>query len=212
MKIVFQGDSITDGVRDRNCWYFNYGCGYPCIIGAKLSKENPGKVEILNRGVSGNKISNMYARMKYDCWNNEPDILSILIGVNDVWHKWIGVNSGIDAEKYYDIFDMLIKHTLDELPKVKIVIMEPFTLKSTANAEIYEEFRKEVELRSEKARKIAEKYSLLFVPLQKDFDDALKQAPAEYWLADGVHPALAGSQLIADTWIKYVKGQGWLDI
>lgn len=212
MKILFQGDSITDGAREKTCWFFNYGCGYPCVIGAQLSKENPGKMEIINRGVGGNRISDLYARMKVDCWNFNPDIISILVGVNDVWHKWICNDNGVDAEKYFDVYDMLIKHTLSELPNVKIVIMEPFVLKSTATAENYEEFRKEVEQRAQMAKKIAEKYSLLFVPLQEDFDNALEKAPAEYWLADGVHPALAGSQLIADKWTSLVKEQGWLDI
>lgn len=209
MKILFQGDSITDGARERNCWFFDYGCGYPCLVGAKLSAENPGEIEILNRGVGGNRISDLYARMKSECWNFQPDILSILIGVNDVWHKWIGNNNGIDAEKYYDIYDMLVRHTLQEVPNVKIVIMEPFVLKSTATEEHYEEFRKEVQLRANMAKKIAEKHSLLFIPLQNDFDEALKKAPAEYWLGDGVHPALAGSQLIADKWMKLVKEQRW---
>lgn len=211
MKIVFQGDSITDGVRDRNCWYFNYGCGYPCIVGGKLSKEYPGKMEIINRGVGGNRIPELYARMKVDCWNLKPDLLSILIGVNDVWHKWIGTNNGIDSDKYYDIYDMMIKHTLKELPDVKIVIMQPFLLKGSATESNYDEFRREVEVVADMAKKIAEKYSLLFVPLQADFDEALKEAPAEYWLADGVHPTLAGSQLIADKWLKVVKEKGWLD-
>ena len=198
MKILFQGDSITDGARHRDCWFFDYGCGYPCLIGAKLSYDNPNSFEILNRGVGGNRISDMYARMKKECWDIKPDIVSFLIGVNDVWHKWICNNNEIDCEKYYDIYDMLIKHTLKELPNTKIVIMEPFLLKASATIEHYDEFRKEVDLRAIMAKKIAEKYKLLFIPLQEDFDKALNKAPAECWLADGVHPALAGSQLIAN--------------
>ena len=129
--------------------------------------------------------------------------------MNDVWHKWIGNDNGVDADKYYDVYDMLIQHTLKELPDVKIVIMEPFVLKSTATEGCYDEFRKEVELRAEMARKIAKKYSLLFIPLQEDFDEAVHKAPVECWLADGVHPALAGSQLIADKWIELVKDKNW---
>ncbi len=214
MRIVLQGDSITDAGRDRaDDGVKGLGEGYPLFIATKLYRDYPGKIEVLNRGISGDRVCDVYSRIKRDGWALKPDILSIFVGVNDVWHKWseAGDNS-ISNDKYYEIYDMLIRHTLKEMPKVKIVIVGPAILKNKRLAEYYDEFRSEVQLRAESARKIAEKYDLTFVELQKPLDEAAKTVDDEcYWLRDGVHPAQAGRQLIAEKWIETVTKAGLLD-
>ena len=203
MRILFQGDSITDAGRARDNDYY-LGQGYPRLIKCCLEFNEPKRYEFFNRGISGNRIVDLYARIKADIINLKPDVMSILIGVNDVWHEFEAEN-GVDAEKYFTIYSMLIDEVKEALPDLKIMIMEPFTLKGTGNEKYYKEFRNEVEKRAEKAKAIAEKYKLPFITLQKKFDDATKLAENSYWLIDGVHPTDAGHELIKYEWIKLFK-------
>lgn len=198
--ILFQGDSITDAGRSRED-DTNRGIGYPMLVSARLAFEYPGRYRFLNRGCSGNRVVDIYARIRSDIINLKPDVMSILIGVNDVWHE-LALQNGVDAEKYYRIYAMLIKEVREALPGVRIMILEPFVLKGTATMDCWDIFRSEVEKRAEKARNVAEEYNLIFVPLQNKFDEALKIAPSDYWLWDGVHPTEAGHELILREWLK----------
>ena len=205
-RIVFQGDSITDVMRDRQRdWY--PGMGYPAFINGKLGVDHPGKYQVINRGVSGNRVPDLYARIKCDILNLAPDILSVLIGINDVWHE-IGSQNGVDAEKFYKVYDLLLDEVEAALPGTKIVVMEPFVLEGTATCaceerpDRWEYFRTECALRAEKAQLIARKHSALFVPLQRVFDKACESAPSGWWLVDGVHPTGAGHELIAREWLR----------
>lgn len=202
-RILFQGDSITDVDRSYNSDE-NMGHGYATLTAAQLGYEEAGKVEFFNRGVSGNRIVDVYARIKRDIINLKPDVMSILIGVNDVWHE-VDIQNGVDAEKYYKIYSMLVEEIKAALPDIKIMILEPFVENCVATAEKYDYFRTEVEKRAEKAKLIAAKYNLKFVPLQNKFDVALQKAPVEFWTRDGVHPTTAGHQIITNEWIKAYK-------
>lgn len=200
MRILFQGDSITDAGRSREKEY-KLGEGYARLVEAALGYAYPAKHEFINRGVSGNRVTDVYARIRNDIINLKPDFMSILIGVNDVWH---GVNNdnGVDADKYFKIYSMLIEEIKAALPNIKIMILEPFVLRGEATSARWEEFRSGVEKRAEMAKKIAQTYDLPFVPLQKGFDELEKLAPAEYWLRDGVHPTAKGHEYIKQEWIK----------
>lgn len=198
--ILFQGDSITDANRSRENEDL-MGEGYPNRVKETIRFEYPNEYVMYNRGISGNRVVDLYARIKADIINLKPDYMSILIGVNDVWHEFEQQN-GVDAEKYFRIYSMLIEEIKAALPDVKIMILEPFTLKGIGNESYWEEFQKEVFKRAEKAKAIAEKYNLTFVPLQEKFDEALKLAGNDYWLMDGVHPTTAGHELIKREWMK----------
>lgn len=199
-KILFQGDSITDTGRSRQD-LTNLGFGYPALVQSALGTDAPGEYEFINRGVGGNRSTDLYARIKIDLINIKPDYLSILIGVNDVWHE-VDRQDGVDAEKYFKIYDMLIEEVQAALPETKIMIMEPFVLKASATEAKWEEFSSEVKKRAIKARKIADKYNLKFIPLQEKFDEAEKLCPASYWLRDGVHPTNMGHEIIKREWLK----------
>lgn len=142
-----------------------------------------------------------------DIINLKPDIISILIGVNDVWHEF-DVQNGVDADKYFKIYSMMIEEIKEALPDVKIMIMEPFVLKAAGTENTKEcpdkwnIFHTEVRKRAEKAKEVAGKYGLPFVALQDKFDEAAKLAPNQYWLTDGVHPTTAGHELIKREWLK----------
>ena len=209
MKIVFFGDSITDMSRVRNSdgKVESYGDGYVFFVAGKLLSGNPQKYEIINRGISGNRIVDLYARVKGDVWNQQPDVLSILIGVNDVWHELSENPNGVDLTRWEKMYRMLIEDTKERLPNTKIMILEPFVLRGTKTDydNRYETFVK-VKDYAAKAKEIARDYGLTFVPLQEKFDEAAEKFGGEYYLYDGVHPDVAGAALIASEWLKAFEG------
>ncbi len=201
--ILFQGDSITDAGRDR-VNDSSRGVGYATLVSAALGMEHPGEFQFLNRGISGNRVIDLLARVKADMINLAPDYMSILIGVNDVWHELPGKN-GVDPVRYELYYDLLIGQLKEALPELKIMILEPFVLRGSATTEPeekWEPFQTGVLKNAEIARKIAKKHDLVFVPLQEKFDQAQQLAPADYWLADGVHPTAMGHEIIKREWMK----------
>lgn len=198
--ILFQGDSITDAGRDK-ANDVHLGFGYATLVKGTIGLDFPNKYTFINRGISGNRIVDVYTRIKNDILNLKPDIMSILIGVNDVWHE-INHQNGVDAEKFFKIYDMLIEEIKKELPDIKIMILEPFVLKASATEENWDLFKSEVKLRAEKAKEIAKKHNLKFIPLQEKLGEAAKNAPNDYWLIDGVHPSACGHEIIKREWVK----------
>ena len=203
--ILFQGDSITDAGRDYGGGHT--GLGYPRLVEAQLGFEHPEKYTFVNRGISGNRIVDVYARIKADIINLKPDYMSILIGINDVWHE-IGGHNGVDAPKFKKIYEMMIQEIQAALPDIKIMIMEPFVLRAAATENTDEEpnkwefFSQETALRAKAAKEIAEQFSLPFIPLQEKFDKASANTENSYWLGDGVHPTAPGHELIKREWLK----------
>ncbi len=192
---LFQGDSITDAERKRED-VNNFGFGYPNIVASKYLSENIGEYQFINKGISGNRVVDLYARIKCDIINLKPNYMSILIGINDVWHE-LSSQNGVDNEKFKKILSMLIEEVKEALPEIKIIMLEPFVLKGPATEEQWSEFRSETELRAKSVKAVAEKYNLKFVPLQEKFDELSKNIETTYWLADGVHPTAAGHGIIA---------------
>ena len=204
--ILFQGDSITDARRDRECtngFGPDMGSGYAVLAAGKLLAENPGKsFRCINRGISGNRIVDLYARWKTDALNLKPDVISILVGVNDTWHEFAYQN-GVDPERYETIYRMLLEWTRRELPEVKLVLCEPFCLLSEI---VTAEWLTEMKQRSRIVKKLASEFNAVFVPLQTLLEEAAAKAGDNLViLRDGVHPTLAGAQIIADQWLKYVE-------
>lgn len=199
--ILFQGDSITDAFRSRNTEdnYFT-GHGYATIVMSRLMYEKPGAFSFFNRGVSGDKVVDVLARMNRDIINLKPDYMSLLIGVNDVWSD-IRFGDGTSEELYEKVYELIIEESLKALPQLKIAALEPFVLRNRDNEEYYDVFRSEVEKRAAAAKRVADKFHLAFVPLQARFDEkAAESGDTSHWLRDGVHPTAAGHKLIADAW------------
>ncbi len=201
---LFQGDSITDAGRSRDNDILR-GFGYPTLVSAELLYDHPGEFACINRGIGGNRVVDLYARIKKDFINLRPDYLSILIGVNDVWHEYAAEPNGVSDERYFKVYDLLIEELRAELPDTKIYILEPFVLKGAGTEAHWEEFDREVRLRAKSAKRIAEKYNLTFIPLQDKFDAMCEKCEVSYWLWDGVHPTAAGHELIARSLIEAVK-------
>lgn len=198
--ILFQGDSITDVKRIRE-EEGDLGKGYPLLVAGRMGLDEPGQYRFLNRGISGNRIVDLYARIKLDLLNLQPDVVSILIGVNDVWHELKRYN-GVSTEKFEKIYSMLLEEIREALPDTKILLMEPFVLKGTATVDNYDWFAEEVGARAAVVRKLAEKFQLPFLPLQQELNELVEKMPEDYWLMDGVHPKINFHQYIADKWIQ----------
>jgi lysophospholipase L1-like esterase len=204
--ILFQGDSITDAGRDKKNQVANqqkaFGGGYAWMAASHLLIGLPDlNLTIHNRGISGNKVHQLAGRWDKDCLELKPDVLSILIGVNDIWH---GLNGSYDGtvKRYEDDFHALIERTRKALPNTQFVVCEPFVLKCGA---VNEKWFPEFDYYRASARRVAEKYSAVFVPFQSMFDEAVKYAPANHWAGDGVHPSSHGASLMAHFWLRAVK-------
>ena len=205
-RILFQGDSITDWGRNREQFY-DTGSGYANLVRAELGADYPGEYEFINRGIGGNRIVDLYARIKADFVNLQPDYASIYIDVNDAWHEIVWSN-GVDTEKFERIYGMLIDEVKTACPQCKLMIIAPFVLEGncTCNTEEIPDrlarFQKDVAEKAAAAKRIAEKYGLPFVELQPAFDEACTKAPADHWVLDGVHPTPCGHEIIKRLWIK----------
>ena len=203
--ILFQGDSITDTGRDREIAEANHrqalGSGYAYLIASQLLQQEPqNNLSFYNRGISGNRVTDLYARWKVDGINLQPDLISILIGVNDTWHEFMYGN-GVEVNRYTTIYRMLLDYTIERLPNVQLVLCEPFVLKCgvVTNAWIAEMVE-----RQQVVRELATEFDAIFVPFQRVLDDALQQAEPAYWAHDGVHPTPAGHRILADAWLAAV--------
>ena len=205
--ILFQGDSITDSGRNKEDTGFNtarnLGSGYPLLAGAALlNKYEALNLKVYNKGISGNKVYQLAERWDKDCLDLKPDVLSILIGVNDLWHKLNGTYNGT-IEIYRNDYIALLERTMKALPNVKLIICEPFAVNGVkaVDDKWYPEFYDY----QKSAREIAKQFKATFIPFQSVFDEAQKRAPGSYWTGDGVHPTLAGSQLMAKAWMKALE-------
>lgn len=208
MKILFQGDSITDCGRlssgGAGYEYGRMGPGYPGLVKARLCCDHPElALEFMNRGVSGDRVVDLYARWRVDCINLAPDVLSLLIGVNDSWHE--NTLNGVEVPRARRIYNELLDWTVEKLPLVKLILLEPFVATGSEHGGLFTTVRR----RADYVREAAVRFGgrAVFVPLQEIFDRASGGANGwRHWLADGIHPTPAGHQLIADAWIAAAAG------
>ncbi|MDO7907121.1 SGNH/GDSL hydrolase family protein [Paenibacillus sp. JX-17] len=205
--ILFQGDSITDGGRSRNDDPNHFlGHGYAYIIAARLGQELADQQPVfLNRGVSGDRASDLYARWNEDCISHRPDLLSILVGVNDAWRSMNGEPSGV-TDRFERAYRHLLQETREVLPETGLVLCEPFILRTGATEEKWEQWQERVGQYQEATKALAAEFGAVFVPLQDALNQAEERAEAAYWLWDGVHPTAAGHELIAGRWLEVVQG------
>jgi lysophospholipase L1-like esterase len=205
--ILFQGDSITDAGRNKDDSGYNspgvLGTGYAMLAGAEMLLKYPAhNLKIYNRGISGNKVYQLAERWDKDCISLKPDVLSILIGVNDFWHMLNGNYAGT-LQTYRDDLTILLNQTREKLPNVQLIMGEPFAVTGikAVDAKWYPGFK---DYRAV-AREISANFKATFIPYQSVFDKAKQSAPGVYWTHDGVHPTLAGARLMAAAWLAAVK-------
>jgi lysophospholipase L1-like esterase len=202
--VLFQGDSITDAGRDKTNEGANnarsFGGGYSLLAASWLLETLAEKeLTIYNRGISGNKVYQLDERWDKDCLLLKPNVLSVLIGVNDYWHMRNGRYDGT-PEIYENDYRALLNRTKEQHPDIKLVICQPFILTDTkaVDESWVEAFRPYQEI----SQKICQEFGATWVPFQEAFSAAVERAHATYWTHDGVHPSMAGAQLMARTWLE----------
>ena len=207
--ILFQGDSITDGNRGRNEDPNHImGHGYAFSIASRIGADYPEKnYKFYNRGISGHKITDLESRWQKDTLDLKPDMLSILVGVNDAASVVFNRPLVVPVEKYEETYDSLLEQTQSQFPEIRFVLCEPFILKVGKVAENWEVYHADIDKRREVVKKLAAKFDAVFVPSQEVLNKACEKAPAEYWMWDGVHPTVAGHELLAREWLKQVENR-----
>ena len=204
--ILFQGDSITDAGRKRDKagtpnLQAPMGSGYAWLAGSQLLVDRPKDgLKIYNRGISGHKVFQLADRWQKDCLDLAPNVLSILIGVNDIWHRLNGQYDGT-VEVYEKDYHALVERTRRALPEVKLVICEPFVLRCGA---VNDKWFPTFDGYRAAAKRVAHAFGVTFVPFQTMFDEAVKYAPPKHWAGDGVHPSPFGASLMAHNWLEAV--------
>ena len=199
-RILFQGDSITDGNRGRSADPNHIlGHGYAFILAAKHGAAFPAlQLDFMNRGVSGNTVLDLEKRWPKDTLELKPVVLSVLIGVNDQ-------GRGIPLDQYEQVYDKLLTDAKAANPKLKLVLCEPFGLPVGKRAENWEPWAEGLRQRQAIVAKLAQKHGAALVHFQRAFDDAVKRAPAAHWIWDSVHPTYNGHQIMADEWERAVR-------
>lgn len=201
MRILFQGDSITDCSRS---WFANdsLGNGYVSLVASHLQTHYPGKnITCINRGVSGDCIDDLRRRWNKDCLKLKPDVLSILIGVNDAWQSF-GALSTRDDEAFYNDYYEILKQTKEQL-NPRFVLCEPFLLPVSDDIVTV---RQTLDAKIVLIKQLAAEFNAIYVPFDTMFSEALKNTRPSYWAGDGVHPTSAGHALMAKEWILRVLG------
>ena len=200
--ILFQGDSITDSGR----WTpqtIDIGHGYAAMVAATLGYESPEAYKFINRGISGNHIAAVYARIRTDIINIKPDLMSFMIGVNDVWHDLSDDPGGIATPKFRRIYDLMMTEIKEELPNCQILLMTPYYTEKSATFSA--DFKEQVMEKQEVTREMAKKYGTALYDTQEVVNEWTKRAPLEYWTPDGVHPTMFGHKSLAEGWLKVFR-------
>jgi lysophospholipase L1-like esterase len=196
-RVLFQGDSITAAGRRAGATGHDadaLGMGYPLTVAGALAG---GPWAFFNRAVSGNTVPDLQARWPRDTLALEPDVLSVLVGVNDFWHREQGYAGTVgDFERQYS---ELLAATRRAGPGIRLLVLEPFVLRCGA---VNDSWFPEFDERRRAAARVASSMRATFVPLQAAFDHAAAGTSPEHWAPDGVHPSPQGHQLIARQWLS----------
>jgi lysophospholipase L1-like esterase len=202
MTIVFQGDSITDCGR-REPAHAPYGRGYVSIVATWLIARYPElNLNIINRGISGNRTKDLLNRWDNDCLQIKPDILSVLIGINDVAFRYTA-SDPTPLNAFEATYDTMLKQARNAC-NPKLVICEPFLL---AHPEGIDVWREDLDPKIQAVRELARRYNAIYVPLDGAFAAASTRAAPSFWAEDGVHPMPQAHALIAQTWMQAVLGK-----
>lgn len=208
--ILFTGDSITDGNRYKKKsqeWDLNHQMGhsYAYILNGLIGSLYPERnFAFKNRGISGNRIIDLYGRINPDLLDLMPDVLSILVGVNDGPIEPNGYKP-TPTGRFEKLYRMFLTEVKTALPDCKIVLMEPFVCKAGKLVDEFDIWNKCVREYAAVVKKLSEEFNSVFVPLQDKFDERCKSGTPEYWSWDGVHPTENGHGLIATEWLKAMK-------
>ncbi|MFD2700416.1 SGNH/GDSL hydrolase family protein [Paenibacillus shunpengii] len=198
--VLFIGDSITDCGRNYDN-VGDLGRGYAMMVAAELNFRYPEKqIQFMNRGINGNRVTDLEQRWEQDCLAHNPTWVSIYIGINDTW-RWYDSKAETSADEFYRTYRELLVRT-KEHTNANIVIIEPFVLPVPEDRKGW---RVDLDPKIHAIRELAREFGTYYVPLDGLFAQASTKAEPAYWAGDGVHPTDAGHALIARAWLDAVK-------
>jgi len=215
-RILFQGDSITDCGRERQ-YSDDLGRGYPFFVDAYIKAFHPElTLEILNRGIGGNRTCDLLARLDEDCIDlkPKPDVVSFYIGVNEViWRN--KHNEPTSDKRFEQNYREILNRTVDALHP-RLIMIEPFIFLREAKIglngnpvpAITESWIEELKNKAAIVKKLADEFDAEFLPLWSVFRDLCERREATYWAGDGIHPSPQGHVIIAKEWMKLVGLEG----
>ena len=201
MKLIFFGDSLIEMGRNRDTNinnYSSYGRGFVFEVAAELFYAKPGYYEVVNRGIGGEKVTDLFARYEQDVITEKPDVLTNLIGINDIWAK-IWCNTGTDLDVYEETYLKMVNDIKKKLAKTKIILMEPFIEKGDA------EKRELVHQYALAAQRVAKQSQSIFIPLQERLNEFFKDGNQTQILYDGMHTNPGGARVLALKWLETFK-------
>jgi len=197
--VLFIGDSITDVGRDRDN-PADLGKGYPLLVAQQLAESRP-DVRVLNRGNGGNRSCDLRERWDADCIDLKPDVISVLVGINDT-ARCFRVDDPPTVADYEDDYRDILSRARAANADVQLVLLDPFLLASLPERL---EWRGELEARIAVVHALAEEFGATLMRTDEIFAQAAGSDP-KAWAEDGVHPTPPGHQLLADEWLKLVAG------
>ena len=198
--IAFIGDSITDAERHRRA-YHPLGFGYVHFAANFLRARHPNlTISIINAGVGGDTIIDLQNRWQRDCLAHRPNVLSVLVGINDVCRLTTEpafAQNAAAPETFEVTYNQLLSQAR-QMRDVQLVLMEPFLFCDDRQGELYDAVRPYVAI----VRKLAATYGAVLVPLQQEIDRLIDKVAPERWADDGVHPHLRAHAWIAQRWLE----------
>ncbi|CAN5122346.1 SGNH/GDSL hydrolase family protein [soil metagenome] len=209
LVFLFQGDSITDGNRGRSTDPNHImGHGYAFSVASRIGADFPERdFSFYNRGVSGNKITDLQKRWQTDTLDLKPSVLSILIGINDTAATINKPTEATTLDQFETIYRSLLEESRRSNPDVLFVLGIPFVYPVGKRTESWERWRDDTVNRQAVVRKLATEYNAVVVDYPAVLDKAIAQKNAEYWVWDGVHPTVFAHELMAREWIKQVSSR-----
>lgn len=201
MKILFQGDSITDAGRDKRN-YHNMGNGYPKFASQYIAEAHPElDIEFINFGISGNRTCQLFDRLYKDGIEFQPDIISVLIGINDIWHRYGGERIATTDEQIAANYRAILERIRRET-SAKIVMLSPYLLDCDDKEQMREDLKRVLPI----IRKLADEFADVYVPLDEKFEEAIKTQPEpKYYSGDGVHPNQNGAAFIGKLYAEAIE-------
>ena len=202
-KLLMIGDSITDAGRERTApagSVDSLGGGYVSLVEALLTADAPELgVCVVNQGVGGDTVRHLAARWAQDVTAHQPDWLSIMIGINDVWRQFdspLNPERGVHPDEYERTLDALVARAL---PSVKgLVLMTPYYIEPDLN----DPMRAQMDRYGVIVRSLAQKHGTLFVDTQAAYDAVLVHRAPTSLAGDRIHPNLAGHMILAQAFLR----------
>jgi acyl-CoA thioesterase-1 len=199
--ILFQGDSITEWGRNHQD-YSSLGSGYAMMAAGYFNVMHPElNVKFLNRGIGGNKSGDLVNRWQKDCIDLKPDVVSILVGINDTWRRYDS-NEVTTVEEYRENYHYLLSEIKNKLNS-KIVICEPFLLPVTEEQKKY--WLEDLEPKIRVVKELSKEFNASYIPFNEKFKEASTKNNNEFWVLDGVHPTFSGHALMSKLWLQFIE-------